>query len=36
MIINFYKNNVPIDIISKSSGLNEEEVKKIISQIDKK
>ena len=36
MIINLYKNNVPINIISKSSGLNEEEVKKIISQIDKK
>ena len=30
MIINLYKNNVPINIISKSSGLSEDEVKKII------
>ena len=31
MIINFYNNNVPLDIISKSSGLSIDEIKKIIS-----
>ena len=30
MIINFYQNNVSLDIISKSSGLSIKEVKKII------
>ena len=31
MIINFYNNNVSLDIISKSSGLSIDEIKKIIS-----
>ena len=30
MVINLLKNNVPLDIISKSSGLSIEEIKKII------
>ena len=30
LVINFYNNGVPINIISKSSGLSENEVKKII------
>ena len=35
MIINFYNNGVPIDIISKSSGKSLEEVKKIIEERNK-
>ncbi len=30
MVINFYNQNVPIDIISKASGLSQEDIKKII------
>ena len=30
MIMNFYKNNISLDIISKASGLTIEEVQKII------
>ena len=35
MIINFYNNKVPIDIISKSSGLSIKEIEKIIENNDK-
>ena len=35
MIINFYNNKVPIDVISKSSGLSIDKVKEII-KLDKK
>lgn len=33
MIINLFKNNVPLNIIMKSSGLSKKEVKKIIDSL---